>query len=654
MSTQVKLYVYDLSNGLARQLSMQLTGRQIDGIWHTSVVVFGKEIFYGQGISIALPGKSHHGSPLRIIDIGETAIDEETFEEYLNQMRENYTADKYHLLDFNCNSFTNDCIGFLTGGSIPDYIKSLPIDFLSTPFGAALRPTIDAMFRGRPATGIPTPPPDTRAAVSVSPDPTLAANLLQAVAAQAASTGPVPSTSTAGPYLPTPAPTSPSTPAQDAPLTAPMNISTNPASFQHLLGTNRAVVAFFTSATCGPCRMIEPVFEELARNKSRADGGIAFVKIDLSVGMGGAVASEYGVRVTPTFVFFLNGKKRHELKGVNAPELRTQVDLLIYDAFPLHPHMSLSLPAIASISLVPILFSQVPKLDAMFAKLAVSIDSVASWTGPVTKAQVKQTLSKTVLPFLEASTASPLPSQPISVPFDHWPAFTLSLASNLGPSELFPAVDIWRLALLNAKFSAWNTTRKGLDAPIKVLVAKALQSDNAPRNYLLTVTRMLSNVFSNPVLARDLIIFTRDDVTKLLVDALLHEDATVRTAAASLAFNIAAYLQKLRVDKVQARNDSTDPEENDDWEFEMVTAILKAIEQEKSSEEIVHRLIACLALLLRLSPFMEQLDILLEAMKSREVLKGKLEESGCGEAGVAKKEVRKLILEVSEKLCPRA
>lgn len=29
----VKLYVYDLSNGLARQMSLQLTGRQIDGIW---------------------------------------------------------------------------------------------------------------------------------------------------------------------------------------------------------------------------------------------------------------------------------------------------------------------------------------------------------------------------------------------------------------------------------------------------------------------------------------------------------------------------------------------------------------------------------------------------------------------------------------------
>jgi hypothetical protein len=29
----VKLYVYDLSNGMARQLSQQLIGRRIEGIW---------------------------------------------------------------------------------------------------------------------------------------------------------------------------------------------------------------------------------------------------------------------------------------------------------------------------------------------------------------------------------------------------------------------------------------------------------------------------------------------------------------------------------------------------------------------------------------------------------------------------------------------
>lgn len=32
--SRVQLYVYDLSNGLARQLSLSLTGKQLDGIWY--------------------------------------------------------------------------------------------------------------------------------------------------------------------------------------------------------------------------------------------------------------------------------------------------------------------------------------------------------------------------------------------------------------------------------------------------------------------------------------------------------------------------------------------------------------------------------------------------------------------------------------------
>ncbi len=131
--SKVELYVYDLSNGLARSLSLPLTGRQIDGIWHTSVVLWNREIYYGQGIlEVSPPGTTHvsvilsisfhqvdvyeissdryrqHGNPVQKIELGTTQIDEATFEEYLDNMRDHYTGEKYHLLEFNCNSFTND------------------------------------------------------------------------------------------------------------------------------------------------------------------------------------------------------------------------------------------------------------------------------------------------------------------------------------------------------------------------------------------------------------------------------------------------------------------------------------------------------------------------------------------------------------------
>lgn len=284
------------------------------------------------------------------------------------------------------------------------------------------------------------------------------------------------------------------------------------------------------------------------------------------------------------------------------------MDLLIYEAFPrqssslggfrfsisddlpiAHAHTSLSLPAVEAISLAPILFTQVPNLDTMFAKLAGFVDGVTSWTGTVTQTQVKQTLSKTVLLFIKASTATPPAGKPPTASFDQWPALTLSLAANLQPNELFPLVDIWRIALLNPSFAAWNATKNVQEGPLQLLVNKALQAKDLPRSYLLTVLRMLANAFSNQVLAREVILFAREAVSKLLIDALLHDDAAVRTAAASLVFNVAEFLQRLRVDKVKARDDGTSAEESEEWELDIVVAVLHAIERETGNEETGER-----------------------------------------------------------------
>lgn len=35
-----------------------------------------------------------HGVPMQVVDMGETSLDEETFNEYISELREHYTADK--------------------------------------------------------------------------------------------------------------------------------------------------------------------------------------------------------------------------------------------------------------------------------------------------------------------------------------------------------------------------------------------------------------------------------------------------------------------------------------------------------------------------------------------------------------------------------
>ncbi|KAG7226502.1 hypothetical protein INR49_003823 [Caranx melampygus] len=146
-SFPVKLYVYDLSRGMARQLSPVMLGKQLDGIWHTAIVVHGKEYYFvGEGINNCQPGGTPLGQPNSIVDLGFTEVPEEIFNEYLISLAEStYRGDKYNLFEHNCNCFSNEVAQFLTGKKIPSYITDLPSEVLSTPFGQALRPLLDSI-----------------------------------------------------------------------------------------------------------------------------------------------------------------------------------------------------------------------------------------------------------------------------------------------------------------------------------------------------------------------------------------------------------------------------------------------------------------------------------------------------------------------------
>lgn len=43
---------------------------QIDGVWHTSVVVDGVEYFYGGGVQQAMAGTTPYGQPVEIKYLG--------------------------------------------------------------------------------------------------------------------------------------------------------------------------------------------------------------------------------------------------------------------------------------------------------------------------------------------------------------------------------------------------------------------------------------------------------------------------------------------------------------------------------------------------------------------------------------------------------
>lgn len=146
-SYPVQVFIYDVTKGLARQLSPVMIGKQIEGVWHTAVVVHGKEFFFGgEGINCCAPGNTILGPPELTVDLGCTEVPEDVFMEYLTSLREStFSGDKYHLLDHNCNTFSNEVAQFLTGKRIPSYVTDLPSEVMSTPFGQALRPFLDSM-----------------------------------------------------------------------------------------------------------------------------------------------------------------------------------------------------------------------------------------------------------------------------------------------------------------------------------------------------------------------------------------------------------------------------------------------------------------------------------------------------------------------------
>jgi hypothetical protein len=87
----VHLLVYDLSRGLARQMSMGLLGFHLDAIYHTSIELQGREYVYDGGIIAIKPGTSHLGQPMEKIFLGTTNLPMDVILEYLDSIRPIFT-----------------------------------------------------------------------------------------------------------------------------------------------------------------------------------------------------------------------------------------------------------------------------------------------------------------------------------------------------------------------------------------------------------------------------------------------------------------------------------------------------------------------------------------------------------------------------------
>jgi thioredoxin 1 len=92
-------------------------------------------------------------------------------------------------------------------------------------------------------------------------------------------------------------------------MNEPINI--NEASFEKaVLQSPIPVLVDFWAEWCGPCKMIAPLLNEIAR-ETEGKFRIAKVNIDDDPGL----MQKYNVRAVPTLLFFQGGQLRDQLVG---------------------------------------------------------------------------------------------------------------------------------------------------------------------------------------------------------------------------------------------------------------------------------------------------------------------------------------------------
>lgn len=572
---EVELYVYDLSRGLARQMSQSFLGVQIDAVYHTALVFGGIEYFFGAGIQQTYPGATHHGRPMSVIPMGKTDLPLEIILEYLDSLRSVYTAESYDLFLHNCNNFTNDFAMFLLGKGIPDHITSLPQTVLNTPFGQMLRPQIDSAMRGMtqaPVAPSAIPPqsrPNTTAGTAPNMPP-----------ATASSSNGSMNTNGNGINFPT----------------GKVHYATTLKKLDSLLTSAKdsCAVIFFTSATCPPCKIVYPAYDELA---AEAGDKAVLIKVDLSEAY--EIGSRYQVRATPTFMSFLKGVKENEWVGASEGQLRGNVRMLIQMAHPPHPHTNLRLRTLQRRHKT-VTYAKIPPLDKLIAKLGSRSNESAI------------VALKDFIRAREVSGASdaPLPSLPTI------DAFIVQCIGTDPPESLFPLVDLFRCALVDPRVSGYLAAERSRSTIVTILSKPSALGTTCPYSLRIVTLQLACNLFTSSILATQLLRETDlcTPLLQLITSSLLDTaHAPVRVAAASLAFNMAAinHLQRL---------DEKEDLIAESFQVELMASLLETISNENENKDSVRGLLTAIGLLAYGGPRGGEVQELCNALGAKETV----------------------------------